>query len=281
MRKIVSLSLALAASAGVATADIQLPQVSPAASVKQSIGVTDFEITYHRPGVNGRTIWGGLVPYDQIWRLGANEATTFAASSPFRIDGHEVAAGTYALFAIPGKEWWTFILDKNPKQWGAFSHKDADDVLRFQAKPHEGPFVERMEFAISPESDAAAKVELAWEKLRVAFQVQVDTPKIVWQGIDAALAKSPDAGAYRAAVRYALQDNSHQAEAMGWIDKAIAAGESWSNYDLKAQLLERAGKTKEAIALEEKALQTAEQAKASSEQTDQIKKRLADWKAKH
>jgi len=281
MRKIVSMSLALAAWAGIAAADVRLPQASPAASIQQAVGVTDLEITYHRPGVKGRTIWGGLVPYDQIWRLGANEATTLAVSSPFRIAGHEIAAGTYALFAIPGKEAWTFILDKNPKQWGAFSHKDADDVLRFQAKPQEGPFVERLQFTISPDTDGAATVEMAWEKLRVAFQVEVDTAKIVWQGIDAALQKSPDAGAYRTAVRYALQDNSHQQEAMGWIDKAIAAGENWSNYDLKAQLLERAGKVKEAIALEEKALQAAEQAKASSEATDQIKKRLADWKATH
>lgn len=281
MRKIVSMGLALAAWAGVAAADIQLPQASPAASVKQSVGVSELEITYHRPGVKGRTIWGGLVPYDQIWRLGANEATTLSVSTPFRIDGHELAAGTYALFATPGKEAWTFILDKSPKQWGAFSHKEADEVARFQVKPQEGAFVERMQFTISPDSDGAATIELGWEKLRAAFKVEVDTAKIVWQGLDAALAKPADGGTYRQAVRYALQDNSHQTEAMGWIEKAIAAGENWSNYDLKAQLLDRAGKRKEAIALEEKALQAAEQAKASSEATDQLKKRLAEWKAQH
>lgn len=282
MRKPIPIALALAALATVAAADVRLPQVSPAAAVQQTIGVTDVEITYHRPGVKGRAIWGGLVPYDQIWRVGANEATTLRVSDPVKLEGHQVPAGTYALFAIPGKDSWTFIVNQNPKQFGAFDHKEADDLVRFSVKPHEGPFVERMRFAISPESDGAGMVELAWEKLRVSFKLEVETPKIVWAGIDAGLAqaKPGDGGPYRQAVRYALQEGSHQSEALGWIDKAIAAGENWSNYDLKAQLLERAGKGKEAIALEEKALAAAQQAKAQPEAIEQISKRLKEWKAK-
>ncbi|MBS1785681.1 MAG: DUF2911 domain-containing protein [Acidobacteria bacterium] len=156
----------------------QAPKVrqSPAASVSQELGLTKLEITYHRPAVKGRVIWGGLVPYGQVWRAGANEATTIAFTGPVKVAGHAVPAGTYALFAIPGKDRWTLILSKNAKQWGAFKYKQAEDDLRFEATLQAAPMQEWLDYTVDLKDQASAVVTLHWEKLAVSFPVTVEIP---------------------------------------------------------------------------------------------------------
>ena len=107
-------------AAAPALAQLDLPRPSPKATVSQTVGLTDITITYCRPGVKGRVIWGGLVPYDQVWRTGANEATTITFSDEVTIEGTKLPAGTYGLFTIPGKDEWTVIFNKGAKQWGAY-----------------------------------------------------------------------------------------------------------------------------------------------------------------
>ncbi len=124
--------------------------------------------------MKGRPIWGALVPYDEVWRTGANEATTITFSTDVTVDGQPLAAGTYGLFTLPGKEGWAFVFNKGAKQWGAYEYKQADDVLRVKAKPREVPFTERMTFSFPNTTSDSTEVELAWEKLAVAFTVKVD-----------------------------------------------------------------------------------------------------------
>ena len=124
----------LAPTLASARTQLKLPQASPAASVSQAIGPATVSIDYHRPSVRNRAIWGGLVPYGEVWRTGANEATKIQFSDAVRIDGHEVPAGTYSFFAIPTANSWTLILNKNAAQWGAFKYAVADDLLRFEVK---------------------------------------------------------------------------------------------------------------------------------------------------
>lgn len=144
---------------------------SPAGTASGSAGATKITIEYHRPSVRGREIWGGLVPYGQVWRLGANEATTITFSTPVKVEGKDVPAGTYALFAVPGKDKWTFIVNKNAKQWGAFKYQQTDDLVRFDVDAQSGNAVETMTFSIASKPPASASVEMEWAKVKTAFSV--------------------------------------------------------------------------------------------------------------
>jgi len=114
----IALALVITASA---MAQVRTPRPSPNATLTQSVGLTDITIKYSRPGVKGRTIWGGLVPYDAVWRTGANEATTITFSDDVTVGGTKVPKGTYALFTVPGRDTWDVVLNKQGEQWGAFS----------------------------------------------------------------------------------------------------------------------------------------------------------------
>jgi len=170
MSTLAVLSAALLASAAAIGQAPEAPQ-SPAGSASGAAGAAKVTIEYHRPSVRGREIWGGLVPYGQVWRLGANEATTITFSAPVKVEGKDVPAGTYALFAIPGKDKWTFIVNKNAKQWGAFKYQQSEDLLRFDISPQAGNAVEMMTISIVPKAPASASVEMEWAKVKAAFNV--------------------------------------------------------------------------------------------------------------
>ena len=261
----------------VQAAEVRLPQASPAASVKTALGVTDVVIDYHRPAVKGRKVWGALVPFGEVWRLGANEATTISFSTPVRVEGHDVPAGKYALFAVPGQGSWTLILNKQADQWGAYDYKKEQDLLRFDVKPYTGPVTEWMLFTITPDGANAVMVEMAWETLRVPFRIETDVQKAVWQSLDNALAAKPDAQLYIQAANYALSENERLDEAMGWADKSIALQESFWNHETKARLLQKQGKVPEALAHLDKAIDLAK-GKAPQAYIDELEKLKGDWK---
>ena len=117
------------------TPAVNFPAASPACTLKQRVGLTDIEIVYSRPGVKDRTIFGGIVPYGQVWRTGANQATKVTFSTPVKLEGIDIPAGTYALFTIPGETEWTIIINKNAAQFGAFQYNQKDDLVRFKVTP--------------------------------------------------------------------------------------------------------------------------------------------------
>jgi len=150
-------------------------RISPKASVKQTVGFTNITIDYGRPGVKGRTIWGGLVPYNAVWRAGANEATKITFSTDVKIDGKKLKAGNYSFFAIPGQKTWTLIFNKVADQWGAFEYNDVEDALRVEVTPMQNNcWQEWLAYTISKTSDKKAVVMLEWEKLKVPFNVEVE-----------------------------------------------------------------------------------------------------------
>ena len=135
----------------------------------KTVGTIDgVEVTleYGRPNVKGREIWGGLVPFDKVWRTGADEATTITFGADVTVQGEKLAAGTYALFTVPGEDSWEFVFNKVAKQWGAYKHDPGQDALRVSAKPGSGDHVESMDFVIEGSS-----VVLRWEKLTVGIEV--------------------------------------------------------------------------------------------------------------
>lgn len=147
-------------------------RISPKAETMQTVGNTDIRIIYSRPGVKGRTIWGGLVPYDVVWRAGANEATKFIFSTNVTINGKLLKAGSYSFFTIPGKKEWTIIFNKVANQWGAFEYNEAEDALRIKVKPEKGSNVEWLLYSANKISDTAAIIKLEWEKLKIPFKVE-------------------------------------------------------------------------------------------------------------
>ncbi|HVR97180.1 MAG TPA: DUF2911 domain-containing protein [Thermoanaerobaculia bacterium] len=277
----VAACLALAVWAGFlssgAPAQVLTPRASPAASVGMKIGTTDVEVRYHRPAVKGRKIWGGLVPYGEVWRLGANDATTVRFSDPVKMEGKDVPAGTYAFFAIPGPDAWTLILNRRAEQWGAYFYKESEDLLRFQVKPQTGPHAEWMSFSLTPATPESAVLEMAWETLRLPVRIDVDVPRIVWGNLDKAIAEKPDADNYLYAVNYALERGERLDEAMTWVDKALALEEGFWGYEAKAKLLQRAGKADDALPLLDKAIALA-RGKAPQGYIDGLEAMKAAWK---
>jgi hypothetical protein len=158
---------------------ITTPRPSQSALVEQQIGLTKIKISYHRPGVNDREIWGALVPYNQVWRAGANENTTIYFSDPVKIEGKDLAAGKYGLHMIPTENEWTIIFSTVNTEWGSFGYNEAEDALRVNVKPEAAPFEERLNYRFDDPTGAGVVVTLYWEKLRIPFTVDIDVPQRV------------------------------------------------------------------------------------------------------
>lgn len=150
-------------------------RISPKALIKQIVGFTEIQIEYSRPGVKGRKIWGNLVPYNVVWRAGANEATKITFSTDVKIDGKKLKAGSYSFFAIPTEKTWILIFNKVADQWGAFEYNDVEDALRIEVTPIQNNcWQEWLAYTINKSSENKAVVMLEWEKLKVPFNVEVE-----------------------------------------------------------------------------------------------------------
>lgn len=292
-----------------ASAQVRTPRPSPKASVMQTIGVTDVTITYSRPGVKGRTIWGdplpeqasttkgeatldnqnvrpkgaAIVPWGHAWRTGANEATQFVVTDDVLINGQKLPAGSYSLHTIPAKDEWTIIFNSVANQWGSFNYDPAKDTLRVKVKPEwVSSNKEWLEYWIDPINDNSAQVNIRWEKVRVPFTVEVkDVKALTLQKARAAVAaaKPDDWRTPLQAAQYVLltENQTDSTEAIGWLDQSIKVKETFENMHTKARVLAAQGKTSEAITIGEKALAIGKEAKAN---TGDLEKRLAEWKTK-
>jgi hypothetical protein len=255
----------------------ELPQPSPKSRVEQRVGLTDFALDYSSPGVKGRKIWGGLLPYDELWRTGANAATTLKASRDFTFGGIAVPAGTYSVFTIPGKKTWTVILNTNLTVAATRGYDQKNDVARISVKPDSAPFRERLAFQFSDTTDNATRLDLEWEKLRVSVPITVDTATQARANIDKALddAWRP----HFASARWLLDNNGDLTQALGYIDASIAIKPTWWNNWVKAQILAKQGHTAEAVAVAEQAQQLG-----AGDQVyegffrDEVAKTIAAWK---
>lgn len=157
-----------------AQAPLILPETSQFAEVKQRLGYTDITVTYHSPHVNNRKIWGGLVPYGQVWRAGANENTLISFTDDVSINGNPLPAGTYGLHMIPNMNEWVIIFSKDHTSWGSYFYSKDSDALRVTAKPASGKMQEWLDYTFTDRSAASSNVTMAWEKVRVSFKVSVD-----------------------------------------------------------------------------------------------------------
>lgn len=254
-------------------------RVSPACTVAQDIGISRIELAFARPAVKGRQIWGGLVPYGQVWRAGANSATTITLSHAAQVAGKAVPAGTYGFFVIPGEKAWTLILNKKAKQWGAYDYKAQEDLLRWEVQPQVGPFLEYLDYRVIPVDADRATVELGWEKLRVSFSVVFDTKAIYWTHLEDTLKKAPDTDwvPWYQAAAYCQAQGIEPQKALAWIEKSLKAGDSFWNHETAARIYKDAKRMPEALTQLQKAIDLSK-AKAPKEYTENLEKELAVWK---
>jgi len=275
------LALVAALVAGTAVAQepqkLVLPQPSPSATVKQTVGLTDITVDYSSPAVRGRKIWGEVVPFDELWRAGANACTKVTLSTAASIGGKPVAAGSYCLFLLPAKTGWTFVLHKDTSLWGTDGYKPDGDVLRVPATATTVPPRERLVFAILDFGEEGGTLALEWDTLRVGVKFEVATRAAALAAIRAL--KSDDWRPYASAARYLLDAKTEPALAMDLIDRSIQLKEGWYNQWTRAQLLAAAGKPREAAAAAQRAQELGKQSKTFY-LADDVARALAEWSKK-
>ena len=245
------------------TNKVDFPAASPRCTLKQRVGLTDFEIVYSRPGVKGRTIFGGIVPYGQVWRTGANQATTITFNTPVKFEGTEIPAGTYALFTIPGENEWTIILNKNSAQWGSFKYDEKTDVARFQVTPAtlRDTMIETFAIEFNHIRDDSAVLTLVWDRTVVPIHVAVDVSSKLVPQIEAAMAspdKKPFGFCFQAATYYYNHDLDLK-KALAWINTGLETDTriAYEMLHLKAQILAKQGDKEGAVAAAKKSSELA------------------------
>jgi hypothetical protein len=273
------LPVALMLASASAHADLDLPHPSPSAKFSQTVGLTQIDIEYSSPGVKGRKIWGTVVPYDQVWRAGANAATKITFSKDVTVNGTVVPAGSYAFFVIPGKTTWTLILNKDFNQNGSFGYKQSSDVVRVPAKPQTIAPRERLAYLVSNFTDAAANLDLEWEKVRVSMPIQLGTDTQALSNIQAAAdsAWSPLAQS----ARYMLDTKKDYDAGLALVEKSLALKEDWFNTWIKASLLAAKKDYANAYPLAQKAKTLGDANKDRFFLEGDVDKAIAEWKDKH
>lgn len=250
-------------TANAASAQLKLPAASSAQTVTQGLGIENVTLSYSRPSMNGRKIFGELVPYNEVWRTGANTNTTLTFEGDVSLNGHKLAAGTYALFTIPNKSEWTVIISKNTKQWGAYTYNQAEDALRFNVKPQTlNTAVETFTISFDNVTPTSAVLSLAWEKTAIKVDLKVEQQAKILASIDEAMKgeKKP----YFAAAQYYFNNNLDLNKALVWFDEAAKAQPKAAHvlyWKAKAQL--KAGDKKGAIETATKGVEVATEGKNS------------------
>jgi len=252
----VVLSLSNASAQG-----LKLPQASSSQTIIQEFGLGKITLNYSRPNVKGRKVFGALVPYGQVWRTGANSATTIQFTEDVEIEGHKVPAGEYGLFTIPTKDEWTIIISKTSKQWGAYSYKAEDDLLRVKVKSAEmrDP-AETFTMQFANVMASSCELHLMWEHTAVKVHLTTNVDSKVMANIDEAMKgeKKP----YFAAAQYYYENNKDQKKALEWITEAEKANEKSPSIKLwKARILLKMGDKKAAVATAQEGAKLAQEQK--------------------
>lgn len=228
--------------------------------VIQRIGnIAEVKVNYSSPNVDGRDgkIWNQLVPFNQVWRAGANENTTITFSHDVRIENEKLSAGVYGLFMIPEKEEWTVIFSSNSTSWGTFVYNKEEDVLRIKVKPSQHQFTEWLTFDFIERNPSNCVLALKWENISLPIKIEFDIHSIVLNSfqkqLNGAIGLFNYEGALQAA-KYCLDHEVSLEEGLEWIDLSISIGANFSNLVVKSNLLEKLGRVSESKKVYESAL---------------------------
>lgn len=242
-------------------AQIRHPRASPAQEIRQEVGLCSIGVSYSRPAVRGREVFGELVPYGRIWRVGANESTKIRLSCPVSVAGHPVPAGTYALYAFPEESAWEVAIHRDTTHWGdgRDAYDPADDLLRFEVVP-ETAAETRENFEISFDSIRHDRAQMVWHwgRTRLRFPITVDTRSAMEAEIERALSQAPTAQTYYEAARYLQESGRDTERALEYVDRALElGGDTYYFHRVRSLLLARKGDLKEAIRAAARSLELA------------------------
>lgn len=241
---------------------LQMPQASPSAQLAQKVGLTDVTVDYSRPSTRGRKIFGELVPYDEVWRTGANSATLVSFSTEVEIGGSKIPAGQYALYSIPGKSEWTIILSSNTELWGAMGYSNTDDVVRFKVKPNNlSRKYETFEITFNNMDDTSADLSMKWENTRVDFKINTEVDPIVMAQIKEQVIETDTDNPsllYSAATYYYNNDKDLDL-AYEWIEESVSSDPKYWTLHLKAKIELAMGKKTEALESAKKSMEMADE----------------------
>lgn len=253
--------LSAASAAQAQNQNVVFPQESPRARTVATVGFTDVSIDYGRPAVKGRKVWGALVPWDSVWRAGANMNTVIEFTSPVVVGGKELPAGRYGLHMIPTATTWTIIFNKEANNWGSFSYEQGQDAARITTTPRPGEMNERLTYTIDDVTDSTAMATLRWEKLAVPIPLLVHTTNVVEDSIKSQLHAVPQffPQGWNQAARWALRNNRMELAEM-WADTAMARQANYQSLRTLAMVQAKKGNTAEAQATIQKALAVANEA---------------------
>ena len=239
--------------------NLTLPDVSQHATVTQEVGLTNITIDYHRPGVKGRKLWGALVPYDQVWRAGANQNTTISFSKDVIVDGRTVPAGIYGLHMIPTEKDWTIILSRDYRAWGSFFYDEGNDLMRFTVTPETCEFQEWLIYSFDVVTPNSTTASLKWGKMKVPFEIKIDLHKQVIEDIKIQLTGLAGffSQAWNQAANYCYVNTYDLEQGLNWADRSISINKTAANTFTKALILDDLGKADEAAELKEEAFTIA------------------------
>jgi tetratricopeptide (TPR) repeat protein len=242
-----------------------IPRESPAAHVSQVLGLAEFGVAYSRPAVNGRTVWGTLVPFGEVWRAGANENTVLTVSTPFTVAGTRLPAGRYGVHMIPTPTAWTVILSRQADAWGSFRYDPAEDALRFTVTPKPGEMTERLQYTFDVLRNNGLTLTLRWERLAVPIELGVDHDRVVLDSLATQLRGIPQffPDGWGQAATWALQ-HDHLPEASAWADSAIKIQPRFDGLTVKAAVLERQGDRAAAERMRQRAYAVATEAQLNA-----------------
>jgi len=239
--------------------ELNLPRQSQRAVVTQRLGITDITVNYHRPLANGRKVWGGLVPYVQFWRAGANENTTITFTDPVTVEGKSLAAGTYGLHMIPNENQFTVIFSNAATSWGSFSYKQDEDALRVNVKPGPAEAYNALTYDFDQLKPDSAVLTMRWDKVAVPVNISVDVNKVVEASLPKQLRglSQYDWQSWNDAANWFLTAKFDYSQGLKDADQSIQVEDRFDNQMTKAQLLDATGKTSEANAARQQALAKA------------------------
>lgn len=248
--------------------DLKLPALSPTAKLTQEFSTSSIEISYSRPSMRGRTVYGDLVPYGDVWRTGANSSTKVKFGEDVTIGGVAVKQGEYSMYTIPGKEEWTVILNKGLGNWGASGYATTDDVARFTIKPKKiNNDIQTFTINITDITYSTCNIELVWENTKVVIPVKANNEERLNAAIDKAINK-PNIP-YFSAANYYYETNQNLDKAAEYVSKAVEANpKAYYMWNLKARIAQKQGKKADAIAAAQQSIETAKGTPSEKEYKD-------------
>lgn len=278
--KRISLALFFIAIAATTFGQLKLPPMSPLSKMSQEFSTSTIDISYSRPSMRGRVIFGGLVPYGEVWRTGANAATKVKFGEEVTIGGAKVEAGEYALYTIPNKNEWTIILNKGLGNWGSNGYETSDDVARFTVKPENiNNAKETFTINVTDITFNTCNIEMVWDKTKVVIPVKADNTERLNTSVEKAI-NEPNIPYFQAA-NYYYETNQNLDKAYTYVNKALDANpKAYYMWNLKARIAQKQGKKDEAIAAAQKSAEVAKGTSAENEYAHKADAIIAEVKKK-